>query len=87
MIETIATWIGLILMLVIVITIIGGCVYYLFNKFQHSDVYFKALVYHLLSEKKDIKKEGHKIDMRVGRKWCTKFKGKWITWEIVEMEE
>ena len=87
LIDIIFIWTGRIFIFTIAWAIICFCLIYSFEKLAQINVYFKALIYHIISKKKFADKVRDKVDIRVGREWMTKYKGKWITWKITKIED
>ena len=88
LVDIVALWMGRILLFSLGLFFIAWTWYLIINKLANSNIYFKALCYHLLSERKEVESEvKNKIDMRLGRRWLVKYKKSWYTWELVKIEE
>ena len=89
MIDTIAMYIGYVILGSVALAIIGFCWFYGISAILNSRIEVKAIAYAIASNRKDIKKAGQseKIDWREGREWWVHYKKKSALWRCVKVEE
>ena len=85
LIDFVSIWLDRLFIYCFALFCIIAMIDYVFRKFESHNVYFRALCYYVLSKKIKLKED--KFNMNVGTNWYTKFKGKWLKWEIVEIKD
>lgn len=90
MIDTIALWVGYVIIGTILLLLLSIGWYYIWANFTNTSLEIKAFAYMIASKLKSYMKNNKelsaKIDLRVGRKWWIYYKGKWYLWKCIKEE-
>ena len=90
MIDTIALWVGYIIIDTTLLLLLSIAWYYIWSNFTKCNLEIKAFAYMIASKSKSYMRNNktlsEKIDLRQGREWWSYYKGKWYLWKCIKEE-